>query len=76
MKINDFIIKIAEIFEDTDSSLITASTEFHSLDEYSSIIALSIIGMVDEEYNVMLKGEEIRNAATIEDLFKIVQVKA
>lgn len=76
MEINDFIIKIAEIFEDTDSSLITASTDFHNLEEYSSIIALSIIGMVDEEYNVMLKGEEIRNAVTIEDLFKIVQAKA
>jgi acyl carrier protein len=31
--------------------------------------------MVDEEYNVMLKGEEIRNAVTIEDLYNTVKSK-
>jgi acyl carrier protein len=36
-------------------------------------MALSIIAMIDEEYNVVIKGNDIRNAETIEDLFKIVQ---
>lgn len=76
MEINNFIEKFAELFDDTDVTLFAPETEFRNLEEYSSITALSIIGMVDEEYNVTLKGDELRNAETIEDLFNIVKDKA
>ncbi len=75
MDINDFIAKFADIFDETDLSSFSAKTEFRNLEEYSSIIALSIIGMVDEEYDVTLKGEEIRDSNTIEDLFNVVKSK-
>lgn len=32
-------------------------------------MALSIIAMVDEEYNVQLKGDDIVKSQTIDDLF-------
>lgn len=76
MEINSFIEHFAEQFDDTDSSEFKAETVFRDLDEWSSIIALSIIAMVDEEYDVTLKGEDIRNANTIEDLFNVVKSKA
>jgi len=76
MEINDFIEKFAEQFEDTDSSEITAATEFKSLDEWSSLIALSVIAMADEEYDVTLKGDDIRGAVTVEDLYNIVKSRA
>ena len=47
-------------------------TEFRSLDEWSSLISLSIIAMVDEEFDVALKGADVGNANTIEDLYNIV----
>lgn len=75
MELNDFIKKIAEQFEETDVSLISASTKFQELDEYSSLIALSIIAMVDEEYDAIIKGNDLRSAVTIEDLFNIVKNK-
>lgn len=75
MELNDFIAKFAEQFDETDSSVFTASTVFHDLEEYSSLIALSIIAMVDEEFDVTLKGNDIRNSKTIEDLFNIVKSK-
>jgi len=31
--------------------------------------------MADEEYGVQLKGDDIRNAKTIEDLYNIVKSK-
>jgi len=37
---------------------------------------LSVIAMVDEEYDVTIKGDDIRNSSTIEDLFNIVKSKA
>lgn len=73
MEINEFIVNFAEQFEDTDASEITAVTEFRNLDEWSSLIALSIIAMADEEYDVTLKGDDIRGAVTVEDLFNIVK---
>lgn len=73
MEINEFIANFAEQFEDTDASDITAATEFRNLDEWSSLIALSVIAMADEEYDVTLKGDDIRGAVTVEDLYNIVK---
>ena len=76
MELTKFIENFADQFEDTDPSEIKAETVFHDLDEYSSLIALSIIAMVDEEYDVQLKGDDMRSAVTVEDLFNIVKSKA
>lgn len=75
MELNDFIANFADQFDDTDASEIKAETKFKELDEWSSLIALSIIAMADEEYEVTLKGEDIRNANTIEDLYNVVKSK-
>lgn len=75
MNINDFIKNFAEQFDDTDANVFTMDTVFKELDEWSSLTALSIIAMVDEEYDVLLKGDDIRNAETIDDLFEIVRLK-
>lgn len=75
MEIKEFIEKFAEQFDDTDPSEITATTEFKNLDEWSSLTALSIIAMADEEYDVTLKGDDIHNAVTVEDLFNTVKDK-
>lgn len=76
MELSKFIENFADQFDDTDASEIKASTAFHDLDEWSSLTALSIIAMVDEEYDVTLKGDDIRNAVTVEDLFNTVKAKA
>lgn len=76
MDLNTFIQNFADQFEDTDPSEFKAETVFHELDEYCSLIALSIIAMVDEEYDVQLKGDDMRSAKTIEDLYHIVKAKA
>lgn len=76
MEINEFVKNFACQFDETDASVFEPTTEFKELDEWSSLIALSLIAMVDEEYDVTLKGEDIKNAKTIEDLFKVVEAKA
>ena len=75
MEIKEFIQNFADQFDDTDASLFNAQTVFHELDEYSSLIALSIIAMVNEEYDVTLKGDDMSSAVTIEDLYNIVKSK-
>lgn len=75
MELKEFIENFAAQFDDTDASVFTADTAFRDLDEWSSLIALSIIAMVDEEYDVTLKGDDVKAATTIEDLFNIVNSK-
>ena len=76
MELKEFIENFANQFDDTDASEIKAETVFKELDEWSSLIALSVIAMVDEEYDVTLKGDDIKNATTVEDLFNTVKAKA
>ena len=76
MELKDFIENFADQFDDTDASEIKDETEFKELDEWSSLIALSVIAMVDEEYDVVIKGDDIRNSKTVEDLFNIVKSRA
>lgn len=76
MEIKTFIENFAAQFDETDASEFTPATEFKALDEWSSLIALSIIAMVDEEYDVTLKGDDIKNSKTLEDLFNTVAAKA
>ncbi|MBR6963355.1 MAG: acyl carrier protein [Prevotella sp.] len=75
MEIKNFIQHFAEQFDDTDINEFTPSTVFHDLDEYSSLVALSIIAMINEEYDVTLKGDDMSAAVTIEDLYNIVKSK-
>lgn len=75
MIISDFILKFSEQFEDTDPSVFAADTKFKGLEEWSSFSALSIIAMVDEEYEKELSGEDIRNTETIEELFNVIKQK-
>jgi acyl carrier protein len=76
MELKDFIQNFADQFDETDASEFKAETVFHDLDEWSSLIALSVIAMIDEEYDITIKGDEMRSAVTIEDLFNIVKAKA
>lgn len=72
MDLEKFVENFASQFDETDLNEITAQTEFKSLEEWSSLLALSVIAMVDEEYDVQIKGDDIRSADTVEDLFNIV----
>jgi acyl carrier protein len=76
MEIKEFIANFAEQFDETEASVFTPETKFKELEEWSSLIALSVIAMVDEEYDVTLKGDDMRAAQTIEDLFNAVKAKA
>ena len=73
MEIQEFIKNFAAQFEETYSASFTPETKFRDIEEWSSLIALSIIAMVDEEYNVKIMGDDIRNSQTIKDLYEIVK---
>lgn len=73
MEIKDFISNFSDQFEDTDATAFMPETKFRELDEWSSLSALSILAMVDEEYDVQLKADEMRKTNTIQELFDLVK---
>ena len=75
MEVNKFIQDFAAQFDETDASVFSIGTHFREIEEWGSLIALSVIAMIDEEYDVKLKGDDIRNSQTIEDLYNLVKSK-
>lgn len=72
MDIKDFIQNFANQLDDTDAEVLTPETEFRQLDEWSSLAALSIIAMIDEEYDKTIGSETFKRAKTIQDLFDLI----
>jgi len=73
MEINEFIANFADQFDETEASVFTPETKFRELEEWSSLIALSVIAMIDEEYDVTMTGNDMRAANSIEELYNIVK---
>lgn len=73
MNKEEFLANFTFLFDDTDESEITMTSVFKDIDEWSSLVALSVIAMCDEEYDVKVKGDDITKAVTVEDLFNIVE---
>ena len=69
MEIEDFIRNFADQLDDTEAEMLTPETEFRQLDDWSSLAALSVIAMVDEEYGVTIASDSFKKAKTIQELF-------
>lgn len=75
MELELFVEKFAEQFDDTPVEEFSSDTKFKELDEWSSLTALSIIAMVDEELEKRITGADIRNSSTIEELYNLAKSK-
>lgn len=75
MKLEEFVTAFADMFVDTPIEEFSASTDFKELDEWSSLLSLSLIALVKKNFERKITGKEIRNCETIEDLYKLIQTK-
>ena len=71
MEIKEFIEKFAEAIEVENVEVLTPETEFHDLDEWSSISVMLLIAFFDEEFEKQIGNKEIKEADTIQDLYNI-----
>jgi len=74
--INEFVELFGELFDEIDKSNFTPSTNFRDNEEWSSIIGLSVIAMVDDEFDVSIDGDDIKNSKTIEDIYNRIVAKS
>lgn len=73
MNIDDFIAKIEVEFDEVSPGTLIPSTDFRNLDEWSSMHAIIIMALMDVEYGVVLKGEDLMQVTTIQALFDLVK---
>jgi acyl carrier protein len=75
MKLDVFIENFKSQFDEPENLNLSQETNFRELEEWDSIVAISVIAMVDSEYGIKLTGEEIKNSKTVNDLFLILKTK-
>lgn len=67
-----------KLFRDTlelDGSQIDLNTKFRDLENWDSLSFLSILAMIDEEYDVIIEGNDFKNLITINDLINEIKKK-
>lgn len=74
--LEEFVQLFGELFDDIDVTGFTPETDFRDNDEWSSLIGLSVIAMVDDEFDVTLVGDDIKNSKTIADIYNRIIAKA
>lgn len=75
MNLEEFIENFAGEFDETPAESFAPNTEFKTLEEWNSLTALSIISMIDDQYDKTITGADLRGSKTLEDLFNLVSTK-
>lgn len=75
MTIEQFIEDFENAVEDVEPGSLSANTAFKSIEQWDSLSVLTLIAMVDADYDVRLKAKELKQVDTLSDLFSVVESK-
>ncbi len=64
-----FIEELIEVFERDD---IDPEDEFRDYEEWDSMAYLSLIAMIDDNYDIVIPGEEFANLNKIIDIYNYI----
>lgn len=70
---NLFLEQFRNLFDETDYSLIQLDTKFKDLEEWSSLIILSLIVMCEEEFKTNITPNEIEKSVYVSDLIHFAE---
>lgn len=76
VSLSEFLKCFAEELDYINSDQIQAETRFKELSEWSSLLVLSIITMIKEEYCVVISPLELKEIDTIKELYDKIMEKA
>lgn len=68
----EFLSNVKDVLEIEDHE-ITLEDEFRAYDEWSSLAFLSLIAMIDDEYDVILDGNTFKSLITLGDVMKAIE---
>ncbi len=69
-----FISQFKETLENNDL-VISPDTKFRNLENWDSLTFLSVLAMIDEEYDVVIEGNDFQKLETISDLINEIKKK-
>ena len=72
MNVQEFIEKFAEAI-DIEASELTADTEFRNLDEWDSVAYISVIAMMDEEYDIQIEMPQFKQLKTLGTIAEYIE---
>ncbi|MCR5183888.1 MAG: hypothetical protein K6B46_04215 [Opitutales bacterium] len=72
MTFEKFSAALSPIFE---GAFLEPSTRFRELPSWGSLAGLSMIAVIDDEFGVLLSGNDIRSADTAGELFELAVKK-
>jgi acyl carrier protein len=75
LEMTTFIQDFEELFDEVEQGSITKETVIRDLDEWSSLIALTLIAMADENYDIKLTGDDIRTSVIVDDIYQKIIAK-
>lgn len=75
MEINEFIKNFVDQFDDLELADVTPETVMRDIDEWSSMIGLSLLNMAEKSYGVQLTFDELKHAITVQNLFETIANK-
>lgn len=58
---------------DIDDMVLKMSDEFREYEEWDSIANLSVIAMIDVEYDLIIDNNEFKNIRTLQELWNKIQ---
>ncbi len=73
--IKTFIVKLEAELDEVPTGTLRPETSFRHMEGWSSMHALIIIAFIDSEYNVVLTGDDLRQAETVSDIYAIISNK-
>lgn len=72
MDLIKFVNDFSSEFIETPKTIFNGETNYKELPEWDSVLALSIISMIDDNYNKRISGAELRACNTIADLYNVI----
>lgn len=68
----EFLEKFKEVLEIEDRDL-SLSDKFREYEEWDSLAFLSVIAMIDEEYDVLIDGKDFKELQTLGDILNAIK---
>lgn len=65
-------ISMLEEMMELDENTLTPSTVLDDIEEWDSIAVLSLIALLDDEFDIEIKGSEIREFETVADILNVM----
>ena len=75
MELDTFIKNFEEAVEDVEVGSLSGDSVYRSLEHWDSLAVLTVIAMVDTEYDLRLKAKELKQIETLSELHALLESK-